>query len=535
MFRQSTQGIDYSSKDYEAFRSMMIEALTEKMPEYTDHRQTDAGIVLIELLAKGLDILSFYQDIIANEVFLPTEEQRDNVLKWCNLLGYTPQVATPAHFKQVFRLKKNNLETLIPKGTRVKTNNSSSEEAVYFETEEDLIIPTGSYGDEKDENNQYKFAVSVVEGRKIGSVTRNALGEVVSLNGESIGISTGVASQEFNLSYTPVIIDSIEIYSQKGNEKIVWTRVDSFVESSANSNHFVVSEDEDYNITVHFGDGIFGRIPATGADIQCVYRIGGGEQGNVGANKIVMLDTNADLGIEETFNPDLAYDYGRDRESLEDIKLHAPVMSRTRWGALTLSDFEEVLKSNFPEILHTHAERDTFSTQDLVTVISAMTDPQEIIETVAEGTETVGGLQEIDDIKIWIYLKNGESLTEDYKQTIIDFFDENKGGRKIIGTRNIELYDAPVESIDVSLILYVARGYNLSVVEAQVRNTISNFINPNNLNIGEPLMLSELLAQIHLIDGVRGVQFRNPADEITYFSNKTVITLNSITCEVAEV
>ena len=48
-------------------------------------------------------------------------------------------------------------------------------------------------------------------------------------------------------------------------------------------------------------------------------------------------------------------------------------------------------------------------------------------------------------------------------------------------------------------------------------------------------MLSELLAQIHLIDGVRGVQFRNPADEITYFSNKTVITLNSITCEVLEV
>ena len=46
------------------------------MPEYTDTSQTDAGIVIIECLANGLDICSLYSDVIANDCFLPTTQDR---------------------------------------------------------------------------------------------------------------------------------------------------------------------------------------------------------------------------------------------------------------------------------------------------------------------------------------------------------------------------------------------------------------------------------------------------------------------------
>lgn len=68
--------IDYSTRDYEGFRNDMIEMLKKKIPEYSDFSQSDAGIVLIELLAHGLDILSFYNDVVANEVFLSTARER---------------------------------------------------------------------------------------------------------------------------------------------------------------------------------------------------------------------------------------------------------------------------------------------------------------------------------------------------------------------------------------------------------------------------------------------------------------------------
>ena len=70
MSRKPTENIDYTSRDYEAFRELLIQKLQEKMPEYTDTSETDAGIVILEALANGLDVLSLYLDIIANSLFL---------------------------------------------------------------------------------------------------------------------------------------------------------------------------------------------------------------------------------------------------------------------------------------------------------------------------------------------------------------------------------------------------------------------------------------------------------------------------------
>ena len=56
------KNVDYTNKDYESFRQDMIVRLQQKIPEYTDTSESDFGIVLIELLAHGLDILSYYND-----------------------------------------------------------------------------------------------------------------------------------------------------------------------------------------------------------------------------------------------------------------------------------------------------------------------------------------------------------------------------------------------------------------------------------------------------------------------------------------
>ena len=96
MSRTPTSGIDYTSRDYEGFRQAMLAELGVKMPEYTDRSQTDAGIVILELNAKGLDILSYYADIIANETLLPTCKRRDSTRAWCTILSYTPRMATPS-------------------------------------------------------------------------------------------------------------------------------------------------------------------------------------------------------------------------------------------------------------------------------------------------------------------------------------------------------------------------------------------------------------------------------------------------------
>ena len=142
MSRKPTQGIDYTSKDYEAFRELMVQKLQEKMPEYTDTSETDAGIVILEALANGLDILSLYLDIIANDVILPTTQDRKLAVIISKCLGYTPYNQTASEYPQVFVLSEKRSEaTVIPRGTIVKTPDSSDLATLTFETMEDLIIP----------------------------------------------------------------------------------------------------------------------------------------------------------------------------------------------------------------------------------------------------------------------------------------------------------------------------------------------------------------------------------------------------------
>lgn len=160
------EGIDYTSKDYMAYKSLMLEQLTLKMPEYTDHSETDAGIVLLELLAMGLDITSYYNDIVAGETFFVTAVQRRNVLKWCKLLGYVPKSATPSQFKQVFILSRiSDTDYLVPKGTTIHTVAAAAENSVYFETAADFYIPAGNLGDEKDTEGNYLFLADLIQGQ----------------------------------------------------------------------------------------------------------------------------------------------------------------------------------------------------------------------------------------------------------------------------------------------------------------------------------------------------------------------------------
>ena len=201
MSRIPTDGIDYTSKDYESFRNDMITHLGIKMPEYTDIRQSDAGIVILELLAQGLDVISYYQDVIANEAFLVTEEQRVNAMKWCKMLGYTPKSSTPAEFTQVFVLSSaQETDTVIPAGTAVKTQGTSSEPSIYFETVEDLVIPAGALGNEM-QDEEYLYTTKVVQG--------------ISVLGELLGSSTGSVSQSFKLNYSPVILTALSFSSTR--------------------------------------------------------------------------------------------------------------------------------------------------------------------------------------------------------------------------------------------------------------------------------------------------------------------------------
>ncbi len=80
--------IDYVTKDYEGFRAGMLALIPQLLPNWTDRSESDFGVVLIELFAYVADILSYYQDRVANEAYLPTATQRRSVAELLRLIDY---------------------------------------------------------------------------------------------------------------------------------------------------------------------------------------------------------------------------------------------------------------------------------------------------------------------------------------------------------------------------------------------------------------------------------------------------------------
>lgn len=487
-----TPNIDYTSRDYEAYRELMIQKLKAKMPEYTDMSSTDAGIVLLECLANGLDICSLYSDVIANDVLLATTQDRTMAVILARNLGYTPYNQTASITPQVFVLNNvKNEDYVIGKGTVVKTENSQDMVTLYFETMQDLVIPKGKLGNEQDENGNYLYQVNVQHG--------------TSVKNDLLGTSTGAQYQSLKLNFPSVLVDSLELYVNEGDGTRLWTKVDSFLDSSlgGDSRVYVVTIDEFDNCYVEFGNNIRGKIPAVYQNgITANYRIGGGEIGNVQANTITVLDTSLAF-VDHTFNPVGSIVKGHEKETLEEIRENAPASFRTRDRAVTLDDYGDLLMIN--------------NTGDFYNIWRAK------------------AIRDEDDgllAHIFYQMRDGYEMTESLEQEITKFFNP----RIMIGT-SFDYNPYVPYTVDITATLVVDRDYDAVAIQSYVESYIKDtFFAPNAFTFGDEFVMSDLESEVkNTFEGVRSLRISSPSgvivstDEENQIITLGTLTLNTIT------
>src|SRR5215471_5652987 len=94
---QGTQVLDYMARDYQSLLQAMYALVPSKLPQWKDfNNEADFGNVMLELFAHIGDILSYYQDRVANESFLGTARTRSSVIEHLRLIGYKLGTAVPA-------------------------------------------------------------------------------------------------------------------------------------------------------------------------------------------------------------------------------------------------------------------------------------------------------------------------------------------------------------------------------------------------------------------------------------------------------
>jgi len=102
--------------------------------KWREGMQGDYHTMLIELWAYLADILTFYQERIANEAFLSTATQRDSLRRLAELIAYQPQPGSAATALLAFTIQRDQ-QVIIPKGFRTGSKPKPGKKPTVFETE----------------------------------------------------------------------------------------------------------------------------------------------------------------------------------------------------------------------------------------------------------------------------------------------------------------------------------------------------------------------------------------------------------------
>jgi hypothetical protein len=147
--------LDFRAGTYADFLRQMeslvkLPVLEDKKGEFPNplknlelHYQDDLAVGLFKAWAVIGDILTFYQERIANEGFIKTAADRKSILELVNAIGYTMKPGLSASTYLVFTAREKKAATkpmTVPKGTLVQGIPEKGVKPVSFETAEDIEV-----------------------------------------------------------------------------------------------------------------------------------------------------------------------------------------------------------------------------------------------------------------------------------------------------------------------------------------------------------------------------------------------------------
>lgn len=316
---------------------------------------------------------------------------------------------------------------------------------------------------------------------------------------ELLGRTTGMPGETFTLLHSPVLerdaSEYLEVFEPDA-EWVRWTEVADFRNSGPEDLHYMLNSTAG---TVQFGptlrqpDGLehaYGRTPERGSSLRFTrYRYGGGVEGNVGANSLVVLKSSIPY-VAEVTNV-LPGRGGLDPESIEAAKFRAPLVIKTRDRAITASDYEYLAGEASRRVARARC-------------IQARTDGSS--SSVPPGTVEllIVPLVPKDHPRTIEALQPPPDLLEEVRQFLDD--------RRLLGTQLV--VDGPAYvGVSVEATILVQRHRNSDDVRAAVAQQIRDYLDPltggpdgRGWPFGRDLYLSEMQSVVQAVPGVEYAQ-----------------------------
>ena len=307
---------------------------------------------------------------------------------------------------------------------------------------------------------------------------------------EIVGTCTGTPGERLQLNRFPLVSGqgdlTIEVSTPNG--WTVWTRVDSFAQSTATDLHFMI---DDTNGGIIFGPMIrqqdgsvryYGHTPDSGSTVRVPrYHVGGGREGNVDTGVISVLRSSIPFVSKvENIQPAVG---GVEPESIDDVKARAALTVRTRNRAVTARDYEQLIAVAAPSLTRIRCiDATELGKAGLILIL--------VVPEVPEG-------------------RFGFELLEP-RQEVLDDVNQYLDERRPLG---IQVRIEPPRYLGVSVMVRIAvlQGFIKDKVIADADLAIASFLHPNTGGYdgkGWPFGRQLVLGDIHgILQHVPGIAY----------------------------
>lgn len=317
--------LNYTNQDFWSMKTRLVEFVQQQFTtQFSDFVESSLAIMLIENFAFLADTLSFKIDQIANEIFIDTVTELDNGFRLAELVGFQPQPPIPGASMWTATIN-NPILTDLSIVTPFAVTAQSGSTNITIE-----LFPA-------DSNNNPVFNQNIII--PAGSIVNSS---IVGLEGQTktqTVSSTGIVGQTIQLSFFPVIFDSVMVTV----DGVSWQEVEFFTESQP-LREYLVSFDANWVAYVIFGDGVAGLIPSNGSQIIITYRQGGGTAGNITTGAVstqtIVNVPGLNYGVPVNFTNYTAGVNGYNGDTLDDIRAKLPAWTQTQLRCVTGLDYQ---------------------------------------------------------------------------------------------------------------------------------------------------------------------------------------------------
>jgi hypothetical protein len=301
---------------------------------------------------------------------------------------------------------------------------------------------------------------------KFGQLVRDAQNEPVVFDPQGSASS----AMRWEMRDTLPAVQLIE----DGDTSRPWLPRRDLLASNRFDRHFTVEIDNDGDAYLRFGDGFHAIKPQTDHVFSAIYRVGNGLTGNVGADSLTRV-VLAGSGVNQVRNP-LPAVGGRDVESIKQVQLYAPQAFRTQERAITEADYAAAAERH-PEV--------------------------------QKAAATLRWTGSWYTVFITVDRRGGLPVDADFEKELRIFIERFR-----MAGQDIEI-DAPrFVPLDIVFTVCVNPGYYRAHVKEELLKLFSTrdlpdgqrgFFHPDQFTFGQTLYLSQMIALIMSVPGVKWV------------------------------